>query len=65
MQRQTGGMRNKLFNLRTETPHQREETKKPIQVEKLDWKQELHNREDEDLDLEELRRHLDELYRIE
>jgi len=34
-------------------------------VERLDWRQELHNREDEDLDLEELRQHLDELYRIE
>lgn len=61
MQRESGKMRNRLFNLRTETPHKKEETRKPIQVERLDWQQQLHNKEDEEMSLEELREHLDEV----
>lgn len=55
--------RNRMFNLRIEIPHEKEATKKPIQVERLDWRQELSNREDEDMDLEALRQHLDDLSR--
>lgn len=56
--------RNRMFTLRTETPHEREATRKPIQVERLDWRQEIHNKEDDIMDDEELREHLDSLINL-
>ena len=53
-----------MFNLVQELPHLREQTRKPIQVERLDWQQEFNQQSEwgsDQIELGLVRQHLKDL----